>query len=55
MKKAAIPTMLLLVILFAAAAQGGVMAELKDQRLSADTRGYPGDILRPRICPSDSN
>lgn len=55
MKKVMFLELILLLMLSTAAASAGVLADLKDQRFPADTKAYTGDIIRPQICPSDSN
>ena len=55
MKNAMFLKMIMLLIISTAAASAGVQADLKDQRFPADTKAYPGDIIRPQICPTDSN
>gem|GEM_PF-5883825 len=55
MKKAIFLEIIVLLILCAATASAGVQADLKNQRFPADTKTHSGDIIRPQICPSDSN
>jgi hypothetical protein len=55
MKKVIILELILLLTLSVAATGAGVLADLKDQKFPADTKAYPGDIIRPQICPTDSN